>query len=114
MSIDFSQCCLCLISSLSNNVQHSVSIFFLRCAKLQICIFHSPNKNNVKHKSKNNIFILQSIHPCCIVLLFAGDKNEDGVTKTVSDYEKAVLRNEFIEIMKQRFLDGKDSEFNYR
>jgi len=46
--------------------------------------------------------------------LFIGDKNEDGVTKTVSDYEKAVLRNEFIEIMKQRFLNGKDSEFNYR
>jgi len=49
---------------------------------------------------------------CCVVWLFTGDKNND--VKTVSDYEKAVLRNEFIEIMKQRFLDGKDIEFNYR
>jgi len=46
--------------------------------------------------------------------MFIGDENDVGVTKTVSDYEKAVLRNEFIEIMKQRFLDGKDSEFDYR
>jgi len=45
--------------------------------------------------------------------LFIGDEN-GGVTETVSNYEKAVLRNEFIEIMKQRFLNGKDSEFNYR
>lgn len=42
-----------------------------------------------------------------------GDENGDIVAKTVSDHDKAVLRNEFIEIMKQRFLDGNDSEFNY-
>jgi len=53
------------------------------------------------------------IFTCCLVL-FIGDENGDGVAETVSDYEKAVLRNEFIEIMKQRFLNGKDSEFNYR
>ena len=46
--------------------------------------------------------------------MFIEDENGAGVTKTVSDYEKAVLRNEFIEIMKQRFLDGKDTEFDYR
>jgi len=46
--------------------------------------------------------------------LFVGNENGDCATKTVSDYEKAVLRNEFIEIMKQRFLNGKDREFNYR
>jgi hypothetical protein len=27
-----------------------------------------------------------------------------------SEYEKAVLRSEFIETMKQRFLDGEDEE----
>jgi len=48
------------------------------------------------------------------IVLFTGDENDDGSAKTISSYEKAVLRNEFIEIMKQRFLDGKDSEFNYR
>jgi len=47
-------------------------------------------------------------------LLFIDDENGDVAEETVSDYEKAVLRTEFIEIMKQRFLDGKDSEFNYR
>lgn len=31
-----------------------------------------------------------------------------------SEYEKAVLRSEFIETMKQRFLDGEDEEFDYR
>ena len=50
----------------------------------------------------------------CTVLSFIDDENGDVAEETVSDYEKAVLRTEFIEIMKQRFLDGKDSEFNYR
>jgi len=50
---------------------------------------------------------------CSDVFLFIGDENGEGVAKTVSSYEKSVLRNEFIEIMKQRFLDGKDKEFNY-
>lgn len=31
-----------------------------------------------------------------------------------SEYEKAVLRSEFIETMKQRFLNGEDEEFDYR
>ena len=47
-------------------------------------------------------------------VLFIDDENGDVAEETVSDYEKAILRTEFIEIMKQRFLDGKDSEFNYR
>jgi len=51
---------------------------------------------------------------CCYVYVFIGDENDVDDTKTVSDYEKALLRNEFIEIMKQRFLDGKDSGFDYR
>jgi len=49
-----------------------------------------------------------------VVFMFIGDENGVDVAKTVSNYEKAVLRNEFIEIMKQRFLDGKDNEFDYR
>jgi len=49
-----------------------------------------------------------------VVVLLTDDESDDDAVKTVSDYEKAALRSEFIEIMKQRFLDGKDSEFDYR
>ena len=58
--------------------------------------------------------ILKILPVCAVLVLFTEDKDGHGVADTVSNHEKAVLRNEFLEIMKQRFLEGKDSDFDYR
>jgi len=40
--------------------------------------------------------------------------SETGAKEQLSECEKAVLRNEFIETMKERFLNGEDDDFDYR
>ncbi|KAK2166046.1 hypothetical protein LSH36_43g05040 [Paralvinella palmiformis] len=42
------------------------------------------------------------------------DKNDDGERKQISEGERQMLRNEFISIMKQRFIHGEDHDFDYQ
>lgn len=42
------------------------------------------------------------------------EKNDDGKNKQISEGERQLLRNEFLSIMKQRFLRGEDSDFDYQ